>query len=269
MEIAEFPTLTAATFHRRMDSGKSRPALLQCIDATGADTGSYVVKLLGAMEFKETAFICEFMAYHLANLLGIPVPEAAIIAIEKDFVAALPDLEMKRLFEMSLGLNFATKFKSPGFSTWPIGKPIPRNIFQACAEIFAFDALIQNPDRRGDNPNLLWSEEEVFAYDHEAAFSFIFSIDRSIRENPSSNLSAKNLEFLKNHIFFNGLRKQSINYNRMEEAMTAVGPATIKDIQGQIPEGWKNQCLDSILRYTEAMCKTPTILTKPIKEILA
>lgn len=249
-----------------MESGKSRPALIQCRDAHGNDAGFYVVKLFGSMESKETAFMCEFAAYHLAALLGIPTPEPAIVNIEKDFVEAM-EPNIQRQFTASICLNFATKFKSPGFSTWPIDKPIPRNIFQVCAEIFAFDVLIQNPDRTRDNPNLLCGAEEIYAYDHETAFSFIFDI--MAQKNPVENLTTQNLGFLKKHVFFNGLRKQEPNYARLEGAMLGVTASAFAEISHQVPKAWRNAHLDSILKYTETMCKSPATLTKTAKELLA
>ncbi len=44
------------------------------------------------------------------------------------------------------------------------------------AHIFAFDALIQNPDRRYSNQNLLTRGNNIFVYDHELAFSFLEAI---------------------------------------------------------------------------------------------
>ena len=148
---------------------------------------------------------------------------------------------IQRQFTASICLNFATKFKSPGFSTWPIDKPIPRNIFQVCAEIFA--------------------------YDHETAFSFIFDI--MAQKNPAENLTTQNLGFLKKHVFFNGLRKQEPNYARLEGAMLGVTASAFAEISHQVPKAWRNAHLESILKYTETMCKSPATLTKTAKELLA
>jgi hypothetical protein len=43
-------------------------------------------------------------------------------------------------------------------------------------DIFAFDALIQNVDRRVTNPNLLTVGSTFYVYDHETSFSFLQAI---------------------------------------------------------------------------------------------
>ncbi len=52
---------------------------------------------------------------------------------------------------------------------------------QLACEIFAFDALIQNPDRRMDKPNILWKGEELYIIDHEKGFSFVYALPASIK----------------------------------------------------------------------------------------
>ena len=267
MGIAQFPILTATTFHKQLDSGRSQPSIVQCVDARGSDAGLYVVKLLGSLESKETGFMCEFMASRLASLLGIPVPEPASVVIEKDFAETIPEPQLRQRFLASVCTNFATKYKSPGLSTWPTGKSIPRDLFEACAEIFAFDVLIQNPDRRKVNPNLLWDAEEIYAYDHETAFSFIQDI--IARKNPTGSLTAEKLSFLKDHVFFNNLRKQDLDYARLEGAMLGVTAPVLAQIGGQMPKAWRTSDLKPILEYTEAVCKTPANVTRIARELLA
>lgn len=57
-------------------------------------------------------------------------------------------------------------------------KAIPDAMRQAAVTIFAFDALVQNPDRRFNNQNLLTRGDDIFVFDHEVAFSFLLDILR-------------------------------------------------------------------------------------------
>src|SRR6185437_5976243 len=43
-------------------------------------------------------------------------------------------------------------------------------------DVYAFDALIQNIDRRRQNPNLATQGDEIVLFDHECAFSFLLAI---------------------------------------------------------------------------------------------
>ncbi len=75
----------------------------------------------------------------------------------------------------SVGLNFGTKYLT-GYRTWPRGQTIPHSLHAAALDLFAFDALIQNPDRGADRPNLLTGNDRILAIDHDSAFSFIHAL---------------------------------------------------------------------------------------------
>jgi len=47
----------------------------------------------------------------------------------------------------------------------------PGVLVQTAAEVLVFDAIVQNPDRRADNPNCLVRGDEIRIIDHELAFS--------------------------------------------------------------------------------------------------
>ena len=145
--------LTAIQFERFMASGRTSPALCGCEDQSGAVVGEYVVKLRGAIG--ESGLLNELFTARLARHFGLASPEPAVIAIDQalvDLVANTQTSQAARIRD-SVGLNFGTKALS-GVSTWPVDKFIPDAMWQAAVDIFAFDALVQNPDRRFTNPNL-------------------------------------------------------------------------------------------------------------------
>jgi hypothetical protein len=130
-----------------MTSGKTSPALCGCEDQSGVMVGEYVVKLRGAIG--ESGLLNELFAARLTGHFGLASPEPALIAMGEvlvDLIANTQPSHAARL-RSSVGLNFGTKALS-GFSTWPVDKPIPEAMWQAAVNIFAFDALVQNPDRR-------------------------------------------------------------------------------------------------------------------------
>ena len=145
--------LTAIQFERFMTSGRTSPGLCGCEDQSGAMVGEYVVKLRGAVG--EVGLLNELFTARLAGHFGLASPEPALIAIDQalvDLVANTQPSQAVRIRD-SVGLNFGTKALS-GVSTWPVDKFIPDAMWQAAVDIFAFDALVQNPDRRFTNPNL-------------------------------------------------------------------------------------------------------------------
>ena len=110
----------------------------------------------------------------------------------------------------SVGLNFGCELLT-GVSTWLVGRTIPEAMWESAVHVFAFDALIQNPDRRYDNPNLLTRADDMFVYDHEAAFSFLLDV------RPSSTPWMLDREaYLREHVFFKRLRSKPIDLQASE-----------------------------------------------------
>jgi hypothetical protein len=145
--------LTATQFVRFMNTGRTSPAILGCTDQCGTWVGEYVVKLRGGIETKESGLPCELMASKLAAHFGIASPEPAAVEIEENLAELVANTKplYSACIRNSVGLNFGTKLVT-GFITWPVDNFIPQAMWQCAVDSFAFDALIQNPDRRYGNP---------------------------------------------------------------------------------------------------------------------
>ena len=72
---------------------------------------------------------------------------------------------------------------------------VPHALRSAAAEIFAFDVIIRNYDRKGDNPNLLWDRTKILMIDHEGALK-----PTPPAEDPS--ISSLELDKFYDHVFF-------------------------------------------------------------------
>ncbi len=142
--------LTATQFIRNMTSGKTAPLLCGCADQTGRHDGEFVVKFLSTK-----GALYELLCSRLATHFGILVPEPAAVQVEQEFA----DVVNERLRQVAssrrigTGLNFGSRVVNP-MTMWLVGRMIPEAMFQDATNIFAFDALIQNPDRRVTNANL-------------------------------------------------------------------------------------------------------------------
>jgi hypothetical protein len=176
-----------------------------CEDEEG-NQHEIVVKMLAGMELRKTGLICELLASLLALDMGLPVPDPAIISIENDIVGGIVSQEFANLASQSVGLNFGTKKLPPGFNTWPKDRAIPVVLRSMALEVFAFDLITQNPDRRRDNPNIQWRSSDLYIYDHDLAFSFVVPI---IGWQPPW-IDAGN--FYQEHIFYRGLREVEITW---------------------------------------------------------
>ena len=141
-----------------------------------------------------------------------------------------PSRELVKLVKGSSGLNFGSVHLGAGFTTWPPGRhPVGTQRDQA-ADIFAFDTLVQNPDRRAVNPNLWARSDRLGVYDHEQAFSFLSLPIIGGAPKPWAAASHGNgFRFLEQHVFYGSLRGGRLNLGPFKEKL---GALTDKRIQG-------------------------------------
>jgi hypothetical protein len=184
--------------------------------------------------------VCEAMAAMLANDLDLPIPEPFTVQVDKQFASAIPDQATRGFAEQSVGLNFGTRRLAPQLATWPVNRTIPLATRPLAAEIFAFDALIQNPDRRAAKPNCLHQGNEVFIVDHELAFSFLVPII-----GWKAPWQAGGIDFLtrgdSRHIFYEGLQGTPIDLTRLEGAFEAIRPERIEEYGAGLPDEWRSE----------------------------
>src|SRR5437016_2137936 len=197
--------VTAVHLHRFLSSGRTRPAVFGCIDADGNIAGDYVVKLCAAMDTRTRGAASELIASLLAGHFGILRPDPALDRLHPDLVNWLASRrpDVANLVRASTGLNFGTKLLMD-VATWPRGRALPDAMTMAASDIFAFDALIANDDRRYNNPNVLVRGDDIFVIDHEAAFAFLYLV--SVGEPP---WELRQRASLRDHVFYYPLRKQA------------------------------------------------------------
>jgi hypothetical protein len=157
------PHLVADQFHRFMTVGRTSPALCGCTDEAGNHVDDFVIRLRGGLENGPSGLLFELMGSRLAGAFGLDRPEPALISIDAEFAELVARANPGRatLMRNSVGMNFGSRLLID-VTEWPIDKTIPHSMRQAALNVFAFDALIQNPDRRFSNQNLLTRGDEIF-----------------------------------------------------------------------------------------------------------
>lgn len=169
------------------------------------------------------------------------MPPAALVRLDQDLLEATDELVVRERIGRSLGLNFGTQFKAPGYTTWLIDDPIPPQLRRVTAEIITFDVLIDNADRRRDKPNILYKEDEILLIDHETAFAFT----RLVGPAPVG-WNVERINFLYNHPFYSGLRGQSLDLERFATAMARLTDEEIHSILAAVPADFGDEHLETI-----------------------
>jgi len=204
------------------------------------------VKLFNGRECTHKSLVCELMASLLARDLDLLVPQPFLVNIDEELNSGIYDFGHKQRFLNSIGVNFGSKFLSQGYTTWLQKRTIPGSMMQNAAEIFAFDIIIQNPDRRKDKPNLLCKGDELFIIDHEMAFSFLYSIIPD--EYP---WDGKGMNFVKDHVFYDELKGNKLSLDRLQGAFVAIDNSRFDMYVDLIPDDWRKECGDAVEQICE------------------
>lgn len=151
---------------RRLDQGMTRPFLVRA-----EDDALYVAK---GHETTQRGLMAEWICGHLANALGLSIPEFTLLDVPPDLVAAFgPDGNA-----LGAGLVFGSRQESnvQEFAVTQL-KHIDA---KERLHLLAFDWWVENADRsltpHGGNPNLLWraAENRLLVIDHNLAFDAAF-----------------------------------------------------------------------------------------------
>jgi hypothetical protein len=225
---------TAAYFLRVMTAGRTFPILCGCADVSGNSIGEFVVKLLGQPAKGSRGVLYEFVASRLAEHFGILVPEPAAVEITREFSRLLADSQphLAAALQASVGLNFGSRIMN-GMSTWFSGRMIPDAMLGDATKIFAFDALIQNPDRVVERPNLFTRGDDLFVFDHESSFSFLFTIG-----GHSSPWNLEREAYLRNHVFYSKLRSKRLDLSEFKCRLEALTETEMDKIRSEVPVEW-------------------------------
>ena len=230
--------LTATQFLQPMGTGRTHPVLLGAEDADGK-VFEVVVKLRGP-EMSAKAQVAELVAAPLADLLGLDVPQAAVVNVPSGFDEIVPPLYAAAV-RGSTGDDFGSVHLGTSFTTWAVGRvPVGVQRDQAAA-IFAFDLLVQNPDRRAVNPNLWTRSDRLGVYDHEQAFSFLHLpiIGGPPRPWALANQTA-GFRFMENHVFYPALRGGRLDLGPFEAELAALSDEAIESLLKPVPAEWRD-----------------------------
>ncbi len=121
-------------------------------------------------------------------------------------------------------------------------------MWQTAVEIFAFDALVQNPDRRYGNSNLMVNGDNLLVFDHEIAFSFLVDILPS-----PTPWRMDRQQYLTDHVFYRQLKSQAIDLTNFTSRLARLSEADFEQILAEVPAEWNNEDAGKIGMHLGAM----------------
>jgi hypothetical protein len=222
--------LEANQFYAFTENGYSRPARVQCCRANGSTIDAYL-KFVGGVEGRGYGLATELICSLLARELGLATPTPYIVHLSPEFLEGVPR-DAKDLVKRSLGLNFASESAPPGFSVVPPEPRVPLALRPMAAKVFAFDVLVQNCDRKADNPNMLWDKTKIMLIDHERALGLL-------HENPIPSLVSLQLDRYYDHVFYSAISPHDSDFADLADALGRLSTEQLEALLGKVPESWE------------------------------
>jgi hypothetical protein len=162
-------TAQAVRFSGKVEQGRTGP-LRAFVEAADASQTEVVLKATHSHQLTIEGLANEMLGSLLAGDLGLPTPRPLFVKLSPEFIATIPDDEVRARLSAACPIAFGSTHAGPQWRRW---QPIDRtNMFDLALALFAFDAFIGNPDRSPANPNLLRHKTDgsLLLIDHETAF---------------------------------------------------------------------------------------------------
>jgi hypothetical protein len=195
------PIYKAQGFEKVLLGGKTRPWVIYVFIEN--QPFSYVVKLYKEKDVNENHTVAkEVYSSVLASSFGLSTPRPALIEFTDGFVKSLPIDLRAELSKRDDRIKFGCENIDASFAYIDtINRPSLRKYdFE---NIFIFDNLILNADRRDINPNILLKGNDAYLIDHELTFP--------LNENTIAHFKSNYWVYnTKGHIFYNYLKNSNI-----------------------------------------------------------
>lgn len=218
-------------FVRATRAGRTNPSILLCerSDKSVID----VVAKFSAGCFALSGLAFEAVGACLAGDLALPVPEPLLVEIPAGWSDAVSDESRRVMIQKSLPMAFGSKLATAGYGAWHAGARLTPAMMPVAAAIFVFDAIVQNPDRRVENPNCLVRGEDLLIFDHELAFGKI------LQWKPPWELGGlQHLEQSGKHIFREHLQGKAIDLMPIRARWAGLSDACLKSYVDALPVEW-------------------------------
>lgn len=204
----------------RVRSGSSSPVV---VETAG---GRFLTKLRGAAQ-GPSALVAEVVVAELGERLGLPVPERVVIELGAEVETDDQNDELADLLARSVGENLGLRWLEPGSVL--AASDAHRIDDEFAVRVLWLDALVMNPDRTPQNPNVLIAQGQPWLIDHGAALTFQYDWARVSEDSPRASVQHDS------HLF--GARRQLLG-SFDEELARALSREVLVDVLARVPDSF-------------------------------
>jgi hypothetical protein len=258
------PVYKAINKVSNLTGGSSKPWLINVL-ADGVPK-PFVVKMFPEKDINAAQSVArEVFGSILADALDLTRPNPALVIFDEDFVSTLSNVDKEFLGAVDGRIKFASEFIEGSVS---FTANTPRSTLERyeVENIYAFDNLIFNVDRKNRKPNILLLNRDYYLIDHELSLP--------INQRTIINFESEHSVYdFKSHIFYKYLKRSKpenktnyfdsfeeiIRFSRIEDCL-----AKYKDqlIQHKHPVGE----FDILIDYLGTARKKSAIFTSILKK---
>jgi hypothetical protein len=213
--------------------GRTGP-VLAAIETEDGEEVEVFAKLSAGCDQGVVNLAREAIAACLAADLGLPVPRPWLVEVPPEILPVVANATMADKLRRSVPVAFGST-RAPEFAVWTPGHRLTAAMRPVAAGILLFDAIIQNPDRRAENPNCLVRGDDLRIIDHELAFMHRLILGWKA---PWLMGGMRDLATPGRHIFVSGLKGAALDFEPIRSRWTALSDARLKEYAGSVPPEW-------------------------------
>lgn len=217
-------------------TGRTQPLLVEVETPDGVMHEAYL-KASASPGPGVTGLANEALAAAVAGELGLPINEPFLVRMAEDWVRSIPDRAIRERLLKSEPVAFASKSAGSQWKAWARSDGLNLVSRPLALAVVAFDACIENRDRRPDKPNCLVRGDQFRIIDHELAFYMHGLIGQKPEPWCSGYLGW--LTSNPGHLFGSPLRGKELNLDPIRASWELLSDAKIEQFLTWLPTEWR------------------------------
>ena len=224
-------------YDRPADNGRTQPLRVAVETDDGEEFEVFLKPSAATPDLGVEGLANEVLAACVGGHLGLPLCQPLLVELSPEWIASLQDAALQAKLTRSNPVAFGSVAAGAGWRPWLRADTMTFERREVAQRILAFDALIENPDRRPSNPNLLVKNADFRIIDHEMAFRIRMLIPRPKpwAAGGLARLTAPDC----GHVFAAGLKGvKALDLAPVRDSWSALSDEVLADFEAALPDQW-------------------------------
>ncbi|WP_114939438.1 HipA family kinase [Mucilaginibacter endophyticus] len=260
------PTVEALGAGVILRTGTTLPQIVNGVCIQTGIKSDYVVKFIRSTRMSPEASARELIAALMARELDFTVPEPVVIHISEAFIETMQGNENFEVAANSLGFNFGNEYKT-GYIPVLKDQTISGVLEAKLIDLYAFDLMISNADRRIEKPNFLTDGDDILIFDHELAFGFTLELP-FLRNSEPWTIRHQDLNWIRDNFCFDRLKGKQFDFSGFQRRLEVIDNVFWNKIETILPAGWLTEQISDIKGYLNQLIAHADLFANELNRIL-